>query len=125
MEENMIQKTGECKYCKQYATRMVPKSFTKEQIDEEVMLHCRCDEAMAEQKVRSMIACTESTIKNFFKEKNLPLYEEVLLSVVEPMARQNMKRITMAAGNFTIAMKRKPESIEVGIKVVNEEKVES
>ena len=41
------------------------------------------------------------------------------------MARQKLQKLTIGAGRQTISMKRKKGSIEVSIKVVTEEKVES
>lgn len=121
----MKQVSGTCKFCKQVRVIQVPESYNEKDIDDEVTKHCTCESAMAEQTIQSIIACTESTIRQFFKDKGLELFEKTLLSLVEPMARRKVMKISMNAQNFTVSMKRKTETIEVSSRVVNEEKVES
>ena len=55
----------------------------------------------------------------------MKVIEDLLLSSVEPMARQKIQKLSISSGEYTISMKRKRSSIEVSIKVVTEEKVES
>lgn len=128
MEEfkpKLADRTGECKYCKQLMAIKVPERYSQDLVDEEVSKFCKCPEAVEEQKIISMIACTESQLRKFFEDKGMELFEDVLLAVVEPMARNAMEKISMKAGKYTIAMRRKSSSIEISIKLVEEEKVEA
>jgi len=121
----MKQTSGMCKYCHQIRVLQVPDDYDETMVNEEATKGCKCEEARAEQMIQDIIACTESTIRQFFKEKDMELFEKTLLSIVEPMARWQVKKISMNAQNFTVSMKRKTESIEVCLRVVNEEKAES
>lgn len=121
----MKQVSGECKFCHQVRVVQVPDNYNEKDIETEVTKKCICEEARAEQMIQDIIACTESTIRQFFKDKDMELFEKTLLSIVEPMARWQVKKISMNAQNFTVSMKRKIESIEVCLRVVNEEKAES
>ena len=121
----MKQVTGSCKFCGQTIVMNVPESYTEEDIIAEATKKCLCEEAQAENHISDMIACTESQIKELFKDKGMEQFKNFLLELVEPMARQKLQKLTIGAGRQTISMKRKKGSIEVSIKVVTEEKVES
>lgn len=121
----MEERTGICRFCKQIQIIKVPFGWNEEQVNDEVTRFCKCDEAIAEAQIEQMINSAESQIKDFFKEKGMDLFKDTLLRVVEPMARYEMERISIKAGKYQISMKRKKSSIEVSIKVVTEEKVES
>lgn len=124
-EAAMVEHTGTCKFCNQLRVVKVPVDYDQKMIDEEVTATCDCEAAEAEKVVMDIIASAEMQIKEFFKDRGMDLFKDMLLNMVEPMARKKVERINIKAGKYQISMKRKSFSIEVRIKVVTEEKVES
>lgn len=124
-EPKLVDKIGKCKFCGQYKAIQVPESYDEEEVAKIATSQCNCDDALTEQFINKMIESTEAQIKSLFKDKGLDLFKNTFLKLVEPMARHELERISIKNGKYTITMKRKSGGIEVSIKVVNEEKVES
>ena len=118
--------TGVCKYCGQIMTLEVPESFTQDDIDQEVEKKCSCPEAKAFWKIEGNIACTESTIREFFKDKEgMDAIQNLLLNATRPLAEGKIGKITITKGGYTGSMKPTKDGIKISLKYTTEDSVES
>lgn len=118
--------TGACKYCGQIMTLEVPESFTQEDIDQEVEKKCSCPEAKAFWKIEENIACTESTIRDFFEDKDgMDAIRNLLLGATRPLAEGKIGKITITKGGYTGSMKPTKDGIKISLKYTTEDSVES
>lgn len=118
--------TGACKYCGQIMTLEVPDSFTQEDIDQEVEKKCSCPEAKTFWKIEENIACTESTIRDFFEDKDgMDAIRNLLLGATRPLAEGKIGKITITKGGYTGSMKPTKDGIKISLKYTTEDSVES
>lgn len=118
--------TGACKYCGQIMTLKVPESFTQEDIDQEVEKKCSCPEAKAFWKIEENIACTESTIRDFFEDKDgMDAIRNLLLGATRPLAEGKIGKLIITKGKYTASMKLTKDKIKVSLKYTTVESVES
>lgn len=118
--------TGVCKYCGQVIALQVPEEFTQDIIDEEATKHCECPEAKAITRQQETIASAEGTIRDFFEDKEgMEPIRMLLLSAVEPLAKNEIDSISISRNGYTGSMKPGKNGIKVSLKHTTVDSVES
>lgn len=107
---------GTCKYCNQTKGIMVPESFDQKTVDEEVTKQCNCEEALYAKRIEDNITYTTSEINKFFKDREgFGTFKKLLLNAVEPVARGDIEKISMSREEYSVAMKKGKDGIDVRI----------
>lgn len=108
--------TGKCKFCGQTAVLEVPDKYGQTLIDEEATKRCKCDEAVAAVRIENDITYATADIKKFFEDKDgLETFKKLLLDAVRPIAQGDIEKISMTRGEYSVAMKKAKEGIDVRI----------
>ena len=109
----MAQYTGCCIYCGQTKLITAGEGLTDDEVNKLAILECNCDEAQAVQKVEQKKTYAEANIKRLFAEDG-ESFTEMLLSMVDGLAKQNIKKISaVSAMGIRAQLTAKENSIKV------------
>lgn len=100
----MENKTGACRFCGQTKIIEVPADYTQKEVDEEVTLECKCDEAKEyqarkeeeEQIEMSKTSAMGTTFELFHND--YPEVETILNSCIDHLVTKRMKKVTIGTG---------------------------
>jgi len=109
----MAQFTGACIYCGQTQLVVGGEELTEDEINKLATLQCNCDEAQALQKMEQKKTYAEANIKRLFTDDG-QLLVETLLKVVQPLACQRIKKLSVTTSEgIRATLTAKENSIKV------------
>lgn len=105
----MVERTGQCRFCGQNKIVEVPDFMNEDEINEEATKGCRCIDAKMyrEQKEReelvkqAKISAKGTTFELFHEE--FPEIEEMFNSAIDPLVDRKFKKLTITTGGKTKA----------------------
>lgn len=105
----MKSKRGTCRFCGQMKMVEVPEGLTQEEIDEEVTLDCKCDEAKAyqekkenEERLEAQQLSAKGATFELFHE-GFPEVENILNECIPLLVTKKAKKITINTGTKVTA----------------------
>lgn len=105
----MEAKKGACRYCGQNKIIEVPSGYTQEEVDEEVTMECKCDEAKAyqekkerEERLEAQKLSAKGTTFELF-HNDFPEVGEVLNNVISLLVAKKVKKMTINTGTKVTA----------------------
>lgn len=119
----MIDRIGTCIYCGQNVMVKVEADATNEEANREAVLHCKCDDAKAEQKRQTDINVTESKIKNTLVAPDR--VKKLLMAAASDVGHEVIKKISITAGKSTYVMCPGSSGIKLEKTTTNKEVYES
>lgn len=105
----IVEKTGQCKFCGQNKIVEVPDYMTEEDINEEATLECYCKDAKLYKEAKEREALIEQaklsakgTTYELFHEE-YPEIEELFNAAINPIVAMKFKKLTITTGGKTKA----------------------
>lgn len=103
----MIDKLTNCPFCGQGVMIKAEEGWTKDQILQEAIMRCTCDEARHQQEIQDSINEAEAYIKNDLEAADD--IREILLRCVEPVGQRRFEKASITAGKarYSVAQNAK------------------
>lgn len=105
----METKKGACRFCGRNKMIEVPSGYTQDEIDEEVTLECKCDEAKAyqekkerEERLEAQKLSAKGTTFELF-HNDFPEVEQILNNAIPLLVTKKLKKMTINTGTKVTA----------------------
>lgn len=119
----METKLGVCKYCGQSIALSVPEDFTAEEIAQEAVRKCNCEQALYELACQSRLTAAEVTVDEA-KIDSEPI-REIIAFATKAIAYQKIQKVSVASDGYIVTMSRTDKGCKVVCKETTTNAVQS